>query len=692
LSWAGRAIAIAVVATCGVASGRLLRAGAGSWFEALHPIEVGEPALPSTGGITGAVHCATEPTGGARVCATEIASEWLDAARPVCVDADASGRFAVHGLRAGVYSLAAAASACVPDPANRRLVGLKAGAPAPSVDLTLVSGGAFIDGVVVDERGHPMKGAAVQWSRQTRPRFPMAVDTGADGRFRLPAPGGAASIAVTAKGYAPAQLVRRAPATDVVVRLAPESTVGGRALSAFDGRPLAHVVVHAVRGGGWASDRDPVGVSDETGEFRIDGLAAGSYALMAIGAGWRGVARSLLEVGAGEPLSDETVELVQVREVEGTVLRPDGTPCDEGQLLLDPVGNGPPLLGDPPVMPAAVHSDVPPMACGIGAGGHVRFGAVPPGVYHVSVQTPGAILEGPRLLEVGAVNVSGTVWRTAPGAGIVVHVVDALERPVPYGHVRLLGLRAPGAEGRAVVPLTTDPAGTYDLSGTLFPGTYRIEPAMGFSADPFEVDVQPASTSDVVLRLRGAASIVVAVRDTGGAPVDDIAVRAIAGPLSLPAESLGGGRFRVSPLEAGDYEIEAFDGVNVPARGSGPSGTTIAVPREGIVSAEAVVDRRATLEGRVVDAGGAPVKASVRVACESTGAERDLRRMAVLLGAGVKRGPVETGPDGHFAIGGVARDARCTVHAQAATAAGSTPEVRPGEQAVITVKPAAGGG
>ena len=163
-------------------------------------------------------------------------------------------------------------------------------------------------------------------------------------------------------------------------------------------------------------------------------------------------------------------------------------------------------------------------------------------------------------------------------------------------------------------------------------------------------------------------------------------------PSRWNADHVGRGkqtrRFRVSPLEAGDYEIEAFDGVNVPARGSGPSGATIAVPREGIVSAEAVVDRRATLEGRVVDAGGAPVKASVRVACESTGAERDLRRMAVLLGAGVKRGPVETGPDGHFAIGGVARDARCTVHAQAATAAGSTPEVRPGEQAVITVKPA----
>jgi hypothetical protein len=657
-------------------------------------IEVGDMVDSAKGRLTGTVRCATKaPLSGARVCVSDTASEWLDAERPTCTDAGADGNFALPGLRPGVYSVEAAADGCTTDAANRQLAEVAPGAPAQALDVTLTPGGTFIEGIVVDVHDQPVKWAVVRWMRVTRPRLPMSADTGADGRFRIPASEGETFLQVEANGYALAEQARRAPATGVVIHLAPESTISGHVLSAYERRPLAHAVVHAVRSGGWASDRDPLGVSDESGAFRIAGLRAASYDLVAIGSGWRGATPSKFTVGTGEHVNDVRVEVETAREVEGTVVWADGTPCEEGLVLLDPVSPGPPHLGEPPAVLAAVRSSVPTMASPIGAGGRVSFSAVPPGVYHVGVQTPSAVLsEGPRLLEVGAANVSGLVWKTARGGGIVMHVVDALGRPVPYAHTRLLGLRAPGSEGRVIVPITVDRTGTYDLSGTLFAGTYRIEPGNGFSGEPLDVDVPPASTVEVTFRLRGAAAIAVVVRDTNGTPVVDIAVRATSGTRSVAAESLGGGEYRMAPLEAGDYEVEVFDGVNVPVWASGPSGTAIAVPAEGTASVQVLVDRGATLKGRVVDAQGAPVKARVRARCASAEVEKDLPRMAALLSSNVKRDPIETGLDGSFTIGGVARNASCTLRAEALTGgAGSTPDVHPGEQALIALRPGGSG-
>ena len=215
-------------------------------------------------------------------------------AGPAAGVADAEGRFRVEGLAPGPQLV----EARHPHYGRReRQVSVE---PGTNPVEFVFEAGQEVSGRVVDRAGTPVAGAAVRLASTTARdlrRFAARADAG--GAFLLsPVGRGAYRLQATADGYADSALeevrVEAEPVADLTVVLDPAGTIRGRVLG-LDAAELAQVEVEARRPivGARAAE---VGAD---GSYRIEGLAAGSWLVVASLAGGQREVQARVPLGPG---------------------------------------------------------------------------------------------------------------------------------------------------------------------------------------------------------------------------------------------------------------------------------------------------------------------------------------------------------------------------------------------------------
>jgi hypothetical protein len=215
---------------------------------AAEPAQVAEPLVLAT--ITGTVRVSTGGVvAGAHVCVAAIGGAPL--ATLICVDASASGVFAIAGLPPGRYELAAEAEGFAPGSATEAPI-VAPGEVREGVDILLEAGGARFAGRVLDATGGPIEAARVTASSLSSRRV-FAVRTDREGAFHVWVSPGSLAIAVEADGYAPAEASAVAPSSSLVVTLIPGAIVRGHVIDAADAGAVPNTEVRVVADGQWGS-------------------------------------------------------------------------------------------------------------------------------------------------------------------------------------------------------------------------------------------------------------------------------------------------------------------------------------------------------------------------------------------------------------------------------------------------------
>jgi Carboxypeptidase regulatory-like domain len=621
-------------------------------------------------GVAGRVFGPRGPVAGAHVCATRAGTDPLTAASS-CVTADTHGDYVVDGLAPGAYVVAASAAALALDggTSNARLL-LAAGELRTGFDLTLREG-VRVAGCVVDALGGPVVGARVRVVRAGLQRLSMDTATDRNGEFVLWAAQGPIMLSADAHGYAGTSVAGVAPSERVTLTLTPAGQLRGRVVTARDGAPVASARVRADPVVGSGVRRVPMAAqTGTTGAFVLQPLEAGAYQLVAEAPGLRGRLAAPLELGLAQSRDEIVIEVLPAARVHGRVLDAQGHACSLGSVFL-----GAPLPGLGEVSATTANlPQVPTLSSEIALDGSVRFDAVPPGDYLVTVRCEDHIVRaGPSRLEVRDRDLEGLLWRVAPGGGLSVRVTDAAGKAVAYARF-VLGFPGQAAGPQVVMPLSTDERGRYDTPTALHPGMYTLTAshgAMDHASDTHHAsDTRRASVLlregegrvPVTLTLPGSATLTVHVRTPADEPIEDVTVRATAireladarPALSIVGAALGRGSYRVGPLPAGAYAVSAHDGTNPAARPEGPAAIDVADGNHAEL--QIVLERGATLRGRVVHTDGRAARdVWVSARCDDCADYDD-------LGLAARR--TLTDDAGGFALEGLSLAARYSVQAE----------------------------
>lgn len=548
-----------------------------------------------------------QPIDGAEVCAHVLspAAGALHAAR--CARTNAQGLYAIRGVEPCSYTVTASALGFVAASASEEALALHAGEARRGVDVQLHAGAINLSGTVVDATGGPVPDARVRVEARA-PRLVVDARTDDLGNFSFALPAGPVALQAAAPGYSTASETRVVPSSAVRLVIVPGASLRGRVSARESGLPLAGIELRAEPNGAQPARLGDPPRSDVRGAFTIDGLEPGSYFVTAVGPGLRGRSDTPYELALGQVIDGIELTVFAVAQVSGHVLQSDGQPCARGSLQLgapdplNPLGEGSDHI--------VAQMQAPALLAEIGAEGAVQFAAVEPGKYYVTARCLGQMLqEGPRVLEVGAEDVSGLVWRVAAGASLRVLTVD--ERDQPVGGVEFT-LQLPSFRAWAEHSITarSDAAGRYDIEGILAPGTYRlIATASYYSAQPVNVQVRAPEQNVAKLKLAGSAAIEVTLR-AGGETVEGLSVTAI--PMDAAgvaaevnpalAIELGAGRYRMAPLPAGRFEVRVEDGIN-----PGVASESVELESGSKAQLEIALDRTGKVAGRVVDDRGSAV-------------------------------------------------------------------------------------
>ncbi len=610
-----------------------------------------------------------KPVVSARVCASLVTYDGRMYEAASCTNTDGSGRYTLGSLGARVYRVSATATGFMVGSPTDSLLSLGADESRAGVDIVLQRDGAMITGSVVDATGGPVPHAKVRAERAETTPFVVDIEADALGHFALSFPPGMVALYAVAEAYAPAHVAVLAPSVDVRLVLIPGARARGVVVSKTDGQPVPNVEVRAVALGRSVSPLLGTSASDASGAFDIKGLEPGPYNLVASGEGWYGELASPIGLGLGRTAEDLRIEVSPAAQVVGRVLFVDGDrPCEHGHVALGPPDLRHPVPEERPNAPprprniTQVGADIEPQ-------GVVRFRAVPPGHYYVSVQCADNLLkQGPQELDVQAKTLANLVWKVGPGSSLTVVTVDERDRPLA-GAEFLVQLPQFGPAGRSnFVAARSDLNGRYEVRNLLSAGTYEVAPIQPFEGERVRVDVHDGAESvDVKLRIAGSASIAIAVHAPGGKAIDGLAIFAdsigSAGdagngpPPRFAATRLGEGRYRVAPLKPGRYEVHVEDGVNPPK-----SGGQYVLASGEVADSSIELDRGARIRGRVVDEDGV----AFGDAWVSATAERGTSADPNTVGAqesGSSR--VLTDLDGQFEIEGISdRDASYTLRAE----------------------------
>jgi len=273
----------------------------------------------------------------------------------------------------------------------------------------------------------------------------------------------------------------------------------------------------------------------------------------------------------------------------------------EGQVLDE--------AGDPVGGAVVTLSSMPPRTATTEADGGFSFDKLVGREYALSA-VAGKKVGGPVVHRLSSSS-DPVIIRVAPGAKLVVTVVDGADKPVPKADITV--------ESQTEAKGTTGDDGTATFD-PVHPGWVAVHArAPGFAtANGFTQLGGANATGQLRLVLRTGYSVSGRVIDEKGKPIPKVDV-ATAGLWEIPgsghrAETDAKGQFKIEALAAGTHKLVATDRVHAPAR-SGPI-TVTDKPVEGI---ELVMQTGGVIAGRVLDHAKVPVVyATVRVVGEGS--------------------------------------------------------------------------
>ncbi|HTV23502.1 MAG TPA: carboxypeptidase regulatory-like domain-containing protein [Polyangiaceae bacterium] len=465
-----------------------------------------------------------------------------------------------------------------------------------------MKGGEHISGHVTDATGGNVGGARVSVSTGAEPAFAVSDDAG---DFELKLAPGKGTLLVQAEGYSKLERDVWVPSSDIALVLVPASSIRGRAVAAGTGAPLGGLLVYTASTNALRVPTDPVAtVSD--GAFSVDDLAAGTYAISAVGAEWRSEQHSVT-LAVGETLDELVLEAAPATHLIADV-SVGGDPCPHGALAL--------------TGPLALSTQI--------EAGALRVDGLLPGTYDAEVRCDGAASHQEQLL-VGKEPLRRE-WQLDPGLSLHGSVETDDGAPVAGATVQVTPSE-PLADARDV-RCVSDADGRFECGG-LLPGDYDclLEPAYG--ADRQSIRIADASAPAFV-RLRSLATGSIRVQLLAPEPADlaTLALRARRGDGRWIEGRAEAGGFRFADLPLGDYELAfdppGIDAVHAVLSRAGES-LTLALP----------LPPRGSLSGRVVDERGEPVVEAWVIARPSGADLPPLRKSAV---------PVLTDAAGEFVV------------------------------------------
>jgi len=603
-----------------------------------------------------------------------------------CVQSEADGGYRLAGLWPVPHQVRASARHFVPARyrgGKRDLVVLRAGEDVGEIDVVLRGGGALIKGVVHDLSGGVLEGATLEAGEADGV-------SAADGQFALWVEPGQVFVKARAEGYAEGSRFGVAPGQWFELRLTPESVLAGRVVRASDRAPLANALVYAQSSDGW-NNIGPA-ITDDLGNFRVEGLLPGTYKLEAMHDEAYGMAAESAVLGLGE--TSEAIEIVAhpAYLVEGTVEIAGGGSCESGWLRLAE-------------------------AAGVSRGswidldGMVHVQGLLPGTYGVKLDCSGAMAlpEYPQVVVVDRA-LRGLRWEVQRGLAIRGEVVFAGGEGV--GGVWLHAEpqpdpAAPRVRTTSEVRAQTQADGSFALAG-LLPGRYRVRAGSNeVPEQATEVELKAGDLEGVRITLPATGELRGTVEDGAGKPVKGVEVELVGEGSRAPSTfTADDGSFHLAHVAAGAYRVLALvDNRPLRAPGGGETEVSAEVVVGAVRAVKLVVEsQRGRITGRVVDSAGGPLlDAFVEPARESGGptmpgaALQSVRQAAFFGDVGGRR---LTDQDGRFEIAGIG-EGKYTLLAQRRgggegmrehVAAGDDVEIRIAEPASLTGRVRGAGG
>ena len=457
-----------------------------------------------------------------------------------------------------------------------------------------------LSGTVLDEKNHPIEGAVVVLIPSGFREEPATGTSDAMGRFEIPlSRTGPFRIEAYAPGYAPFRLRDVTPEKPLSIVL----TRGGVAIAGVvrDGTTLDPVegsLVETRTGESSArvSAEPRLGlvdaVSDERGEFRLEGLVNSVYAVSASAPGYGRTTKA--NVSPGEPVE---LYLFPGSGVYGRLLDEKGKPV-EGALVSAESEDRMRMHGPS----TAQRSD---------ADGRFAFLGLEPGGYRLFARHEDF---APAFHDLELSKESDGEVELVLTAGVTVtgRLVDENDEPVA-GKVSLRGLDGGSVSSilRSRMTAETDAEGFFSLA-SVPPGAHTIlAEARGYGSENIEAVVsgktREEDLGDIVLE----TGLVISGRvvDKSGAPITASAVvsasqpargmMSSAGDLFVTAEADEEGRFVLAGLSPGAHHLTAT------APGFGNSERVMAEP--GASNVTLTLPLTGSIRGTVVDPEGRPV-------------------------------------------------------------------------------------
>ena len=442
--------------------------------------------------------------------------------------------------------------------------------------LLAVTAAAFaqciVDGTVVNSsNGAPIEHAHISITAASDTFF---ADSDTAGKWVVEhVPCVRATVVVNRPGFLrKQQIVEKSHTHDVRLQLAPQAVLAGRVLDEEQGEPLlgAQVslmtarVINGVRGVQASTSAD----TNDLGEYRFSGLAAGKYILCANAGGGAVVASgarpygekcypgsTAMEVAAGyEGRVDFVLPPLATVQVSGVVSgRPEGPTT---------------------IVVLVPRTQIARMYMGLSArpnpDGTFVIRHVPPASYTALVTSGRMATSAP--VEVGSADIDSLQLHIEPGATIAgtATIVSATERKLT-GAMDVQLVRDLAIDGVAFSKSSSSTASQPTFTFSDIPaGNYRVQltPPTPFYVKSVTLGGRDISNSDFIVA-PGAGNIEVVLADDGGTVEGDVSTDDGPSPAwvllqkdgisSRNARADASGHFKIDNLPPGDYKVYAWD-------------------------------------------------------------------------------------------------------------------------------------
>ena len=497
------------------------------------------------------------------------------------------GSFLVSSIEPGTYDVAF--NGFLPAGTSQLIVG---NTSLENVNLSAMPAARISGSVLLDATGVPRRNELVTATSRDRTLFTW---TDMEGQFLFDTlAADTYDLTVGGETLAPRELRGLAIAAgnewhSATLLVQPAGMMSGKVTG--PGGPIAGAMVSATNADGIGS----IAETDSAGVFRINGLSAGVYNVLASAPGLIAGQLSDLQVAAGTTLANVDLALTQGGSATGAVILS---------------GNGSPAAA----VILELESDRHRVACQADGQGIFRIDGLPPGTYTVttrgdafkSVSTLATVLAGAEttvdLFTTPLATVHGTVTNATTGRPLEKVVVHALDK-----------------SGLAITAALTDPAGAYRLEG-LDVGTYQIVvgdlATVGIARHSVAVDLSTTSvTVDFFPDVAGILTGTAFESDTITPVADAVVALVREGQVALQMSTNAQGQFAFVVVAAGTYQLEAA----APGRDFAPL-PNIVIGGGASSSEHQLVAGSETLAGTVRDAATGQPLAGAAIAIQRPGA------------------------------------------------------------------------